>query len=264
MNIVSRSKILRISIVLLFGVNASVSAWEKNAADMKPDEAIEFIKTHAKTADVALSSKAKVKDIFEEIPELKKNYTRLHEKCQEAIDKARIDMPVIEPEDIDEFKEKLADGYIDANEPYASHRYYLKDPFPTDLLTRKESQIHRELWLVLGRFDKDYEDDKIPAEIEYVAAEDLIPTQSQIWLDLVLNNMYKFGIASEENNYILSSAIIIISKEGYILDGHHRFGQVILANPKLKMKCLRVDLPIEKLLKVSRTYGNAIGNEQKQ
>jgi len=41
-------------------------------------------------------------------------------------------------------------------------------------------------------------------------------------------------------------------------------GQAILANPKLKINSLWIPLDIETLILIGRTYGNAIGNEQRK
>ena len=48
-----------------------------------------------------------------------------------------------------------------------------------------------------------------------------------------------------------------------LLDGHHRYGQIMLADPNGTMKVLRVPLGIDMLLKMCRSYGNAIGNTQR-
>ena len=89
----------------------------------------------------------------------------------------------------------------------------------------------------------------------------LIPTQSQIWLENIIPNIIKFGIPTDSSS--IAKAVIIVSKEGYILDGHHRFGQAIIANPSLKMSSLYIPLKIDLLLAMGRSYGNAVGNAQK-
>ena len=93
-------------------------------------------------------------------------------------------------------------------------------------------------------------------------AKKLIPTQSQIWLEKIVNNIIESGIPT--SNSPVANATIIVSKEGYILDGHHRYGQAMIGNPDLKMRCLKVPIDIKLLLKIGRSYGNAIGREQKR
>ena len=103
---------------------------------------------------------------------------------------------------------------------------------------------------------------KVVAEIENVPVKDLRPLQSEIWLELLTDQIFRKGNPKKDPAY--SETIIIISKEGYIIDGHHRYGALMLFDPNIKIKCLRVDLNIDELLKVGRSYGNKIGNEQIQ
>ncbi len=60
-----------------------------------------------------------------------------------------------------------------------------------------------------------------------------------------------------------TKATIIVSRDGYILDGHHRFGQVMLAGPSTKMTSLVIPMGINDLLKMGTTYAAAIGNRPK-
>jgi hypothetical protein len=77
----------------------------------------------------------------------------------------------------------------------------------------------------------------------------------------LVNNIIKFGKPGPGSPIL--NQTIITSKEGYILDGHHRFGQAMLADPDLKLKVLHIPLPISLLLKIGRSYGGAIGNRPK-
>ena len=116
-------------------------------------------------------------------------------------------------------------------------------------------------FLHLGMEDGNKTDDKINAKLTKIAGEKLKPTQSEIWLENVIKNIVKFGVPKAGSP--VTETTIIVSKDGYILDGHHRFAQVVLANPKLKMSALHVPLDIDTLLKIGRSYGNAVGNNQK-
>jgi hypothetical protein len=78
------------------------------------------------------------------------------------------------------------------------------------------------------------ESNGITGRIGYVSVSKLKPTQNQIWLEKLIDNFIRYG-QIDENSEILDNTIII-SKEGYILDGHHRYGQVMLSNPELKIK----------------------------
>jgi hypothetical protein len=202
--------------------------------------------------------------LYKTLPDFDKNYAMLKQKFDNALDIPRIDMPVIEPEDIDRFQKDIVAGHIDIFKPYAKHELFkgretgdLDIIFPKDLKDDERGKT----WLTLGIIDGDPEDDKIVAELKHIAAKDLRPTQSQLWLNKLLKNIFKFGVPKPGASIL--ERTIITSKEGYILDGHHRFGQVILADPFLKLRVLVVPLDISTLLRMGRSYGGAIGNEPK-
>jgi hypothetical protein len=191
------------------------------------------------------------KDLYTIIPDFDENYKKLQKYCKSALDIPRIDMPVIEPNEMKEFDNSLKKGHIDIFKPHVK-----KELFPTKL----NKQTGKN-WLTLGIQDGDKLDDIINGKWTKVPATNLKPTQSQIWLENIIPNIIKFGVPS--NTSPIAKATLIISKEGYILDGHHRYGQAIIANPNLKMNVLYIPLDINTLVKMSRSYGNAIGNKAK-
>jgi len=196
------------------------------------------------------------KDLDNVIPDFDKNYKQLQQKLTKALDIPRIQMPVIEPEDMKKFHDDLVKGKVDIFRPYEGKKLKIVPP-NWKPLPEKEG----EKWITLGIKDGDPNDDKIRAKLESFAGKDLIPLQSQIWLEKLISNIVKYG-PPKEGSPVLSTTIIV-SKEGYILDGHHRFGQVMLADPSLKIKALRIPLDVKFLLKISRSYGAAIGREPK-
>jgi hypothetical protein len=188
------------------------------------------------------------------IPDFDKNYVALQNLYKkDALDIARINMPVIEPNDMKVFNDRLKKGQIDIFKPHALSK---KELFPKNI-SKKEG----EEWVKLGEKDGDPNDDKIPAKITSKSGSALKPLQGQLWLEKLVNNIKKFG-APKAGSPVLETTIIV-SKEGYILDGHHRHGQVMLVDPSLKMKALYVPLDVKTLLKMGVTYGTAIGNKAK-
>lgn len=188
----------------------------------------------------------------EVLPNFDNNYKMLQAKCKKALDVPRIQMPVIEPTDMDEFDRKLKSGKLDIFPPYAKGR----------LLTPAQmSKQEGDEWVELGVKDGHPTDDVVKSKWTSIPAKDLFPTQSQIWLEKVINNIAKFGKPSQSSSVVKTT--IIVSKEGYILDGHHRFGQVMVTDPNLRMKALFIPLEIKMLLEIGRTYGLAIGNQPK-
>ncbi len=221
----------------------------------------------ARTRNVAVfplnSAKKFTKDfIFGKFfPNFDKNYALLQEKCKAAKDIPRIDMPVINSDDIPEFQRKITNGFIDVLPPYSDK--HEKKPktgefiyFPKDLKADERGR----LWLKLGKEDGAIDDDKVFARIEYIAVKDLLPVQSQIWLEVINNDIVRWGLPKEGSESL--EMTIIVSREGYILDGHHRWSKALLVDPNLKIRTLKIDLDINTLLKMGRSYGNAIGNEQ--
>ena len=194
------------------------------------------------------------KTLDEVIPEFDKNYMNLQKACNSALDIPRIEMPVIEPKDMKLFTKQLALGRIDIFRPYKVDNFIKR--FPRDL-----NKKHGKEWVTLGTKDGDKKDDIIKGKWTDISAIKLKPTQSQIWLEKLVSNIVEWGVP--QNGSPITKASVIASKEGYILDGHHRYGQAMLANPTLKLSALWIPLDIKTLLAMGRSYGNAIGNRQK-
>lgn len=219
-----------------------------NVATVPLDKAIEY------SVDTLDKSK-KDMDLEEFLPDFEKNYMTLQKMYKAALDVKRISMPVIEPQDMKKFEERLNKGQVDIFKPFALERN--KALFPKKF----SPKLKGEEWVKLGEKDGDPTDDKIPAKIERIPAKELRPIQSQLWLEKLINNMIKHGRPKQGSS--ITDTTIIASKEGYILDGHHRHGQAMLYDPDLKMKVLKVPLDVKTLLKMGRSYGTAIGNKQK-
>jgi hypothetical protein len=214
-----------------------------NVANTPLDKAIEY----------SISVFGSEEQLYETIPDFDKNYMALQKKYQkEALDIPRIKMPVIEPTDMKLFDKRLRDGKIDIFKPYAlGKQHFPKNP----------SKEKGDEWIYLGQEDGDKNDDKVLAKWTSIPGKELKPLQGQVWLEKLVNNIKKFG-PPKTGSPVLKTTIIV-SKEKYILDGHHRHGQVMLTDPSLKMQSLHIPLDIDLLLKMGRSYGAAIGNEPK-
>lgn len=79
---------------------------------------------------------------------------------------------------------------------------------------------------------------------DFIAAKTLKPLQSAIESDRV--DQMKPGQTKEKP--------MIISKDNYILDGHHRWYQAMMSDEKLHV--IRVSVPMKELLKITKTYPN--------
>lgn len=47
---------------------------------------------------------------------------------------------------------------------------------------------------------------------------------------------------------------VLISKDGYLLDGHHRWAALVSQDPKTKMQVIKIDAPIRELFPLTHKY----------
>ena len=222
-----------------------------NVGAISPKEAIAFAKKSFSEAGL---------DLYELIPDFDKNFALLKKSMGYAKDIPRVMMPVIEPADLTQFRKDLKAGAVDIFKPWAKGKLGNgKFPWYPEL---KGGEDGKE-WVTLGFKDGSEEDDVLRTKPSMVPVKGLKPLQGEIWFDKLIGSLLKFGLP-EPGGFLLTNAVIIVSKEGYILDGHHRFGQAMLTDPNLQIKALKVPLGIELLLKVGRSYGSAIGNVPKE
>lgn len=199
-------------------------------------------------------------DPVADLGDYQRNISMLKRAMGYAKNIPRIQMPVIEPQNIDKFQSDLQNGRVDIFAPWAKEHLEQYGLFAWEKSSPR--MFNDEHYIELGVADGSGSDDVVPARIKRIAAKDLKPLQGEIWFHKVIGNLLNFGIP-EQGGHLTDSAIIIVSKEGYILDGHHRFGQAMTANPNLKLKALYVPIDIDTLLKVGRSYGSAVGNRAK-
>ncbi len=183
-----------------------------------------------KAVDYAVEQFAKVGiDLLKEIPHFERNVEALKQKMTFALDIPRDEMPVIEPEDIRQFVKDIQGGFVDIFAPWADLKELRAlshfEKFPEMLGGDKG-----KLWTSLGQRDGDPFDDQVQARIEMIPVRELKPLQSEIFFDKLVGSLPKFGIP-KPGGFLATSAIIIVSEEGFILDGHHRYGQALLTDP---------------------------------
>lgn len=193
----------------------------------------------------------------QDIPDFSKNYQMLQANIKAySLGKRRAEMPVITPNDIKDFKTRLEKGLLDVNKPFALGQANAADP--EDLI--KSGYGTQETWLILGTKDGNKTDDKTRVSLKRVAVKDMRPIQTQIYLDKVIGKYAKFGVPKSASPIL--NKTMIASKDGYIIDGHHRWAQIYIADPSLKISTMVIDLPIRELLRVSLDYGDSIGNKR--
>jgi len=94
---------------------------------------------------------------------------------------------------------------------------------------------------------------------------DLKPTQKDIYMDNALKKA-KAG-ADPKINWAPWNAAVLVSEDGYLLDGHHRWAATIIYNQQhpedaKAMTIEKVGVPIKQLLKIANAYTDAIGGKR--
>jgi hypothetical protein len=198
----------------------------------------------------------KGQDIDKEMPDFKKNY-QFAKKQAGGGKTQRKDMPVIDEKDIKHFQKKLKGGYIDNEAPFADDTN-AKDPFPKGL-----SGTQAQEWLNNGLEPKDgtWPDDKIKATLKTVPVGKLKPIQKQIYADKSLGITASSGV-SNTKSFLDNHSTFVISKDNFIIDGHHRYLSALMIDPKMPVNVLVVEAPIKKLLPLSLSYSDAVGNRR--
>jgi hypothetical protein len=191
-------------------------------------------------------------DILSEIPDYKERFHHLQSMSKHGHTQ-RKDMPVIDSSDVKELQARLKSGSIDVHTPFL----HTGDPFPSGL-----SKKDADDWVTNGLRDGEMKDDVVNVGMKKVSAGKLFPIQQQIYMTKVLDVIAKFGVQKSEAFVFGGPAIFVCSSNHYIIDGHHRWAQALILNPKKSVNCLVIDLPINKLLPMTLTYGDAIGNKR--
>lgn len=185
------------------------------------------------------------KDISD-IENFDENFNLLKKKVAKGTE-PRIDMPVVSWKQVKAFQQKLVNGELDVKKPFNKDVKDSIGKFPT-----KIKKKDRDIWLDSGEHDGETEDDKVNAKFETVKAKDLTPVQAQIYLSKAIVNFEKFGV-TEDGNFLTQKTLIVDS---------NNWATAMIADSNIKMKVLKVDLKLSKLLKVSKSFGVVMGNKQ--
>lgn len=195
-------------------------------------------------------------DLDKEIPDFDEHF-KLAKKIVKIGRTKRKDMPVINDDDVKAFQKRLEKGYIDINEPFAPETTK-SNPFPEGL---KGLRAQKFLEKGLKKYDGEKTDDIIGVSIRKVPVRKLKPIQRQIYFDKSMGATIKFGVKTTID-FLSNKSFFIISSDNRIIDGHHRFLSGIICDPSIKVNTLSIDLAIDRLLPLSRSYGDAIGNKR--
>lgn len=191
---------------------------------------------------------------FSEITNFKKNFDYTQKLAGKGKTK-RKDMPVIDNDDVDNFKRRLEKGTLDIKAPWAESTLKGK-PFPEGL-----SGYAAQDFLERGLNDGSKNDDVVNVRIEQKKIKDLKPIQKQIYFDKALGLTAKGG-KKATIDFLTKKSFFVTSKDNFIIDGHHRWLSGNILDPEMVVNCLDIDLDLKKLLPLSLSYGDAIGNKR--
>lgn len=181
-----------------------------------------------------------------------KNYDKLKSLAAKGHTK-RKDMPVVGSKQIGELQQRLEQGKLDIID-HKTRKFHNNKAFPSGLSGKKADE-----WLEKGLHDGDLKDDIFTVRKTSKQVGSLTPIQGQIYAEIPIDMVVRRGVAGAVN-YVSKQSLIIVSKDGYILDGHHRWAAGVLLDPKLTIPCMVVDIPKKKLIDILLSYGDAIGN----
>jgi len=117
------------------------------------------------------------------------------------------------------------------------------------------TQAMKDIFTTKGKMDGDPVDDIVKVTKATVPAGKLLPSQSAIYLGKSLG-MAVGGVKGGNLGAIISS-------DGHILDGHHRWAATMLSAPTAKIGGLQAKLQIGDLVPVLRALGDAFGNTRR-
>ena len=90
----------------------------------------------------------------------------------------------------------------------------------------------------------------------------LVPSQNQVFLNQIVSGIEQNGL-SKSIKWVSSQSLFIVSQEGFIIDGHHRYSTGMLLDGGIQVRILRINLPMQELLKVSLDFSdNVAGNKR--
>ena len=122
-----------------------------------------------------------------------------------------------------------------------------------------------KLKTVLGMgFGGDYADTNLKLTEKDIPARALMPSQSEIGFDETLKYI-KQGKDIDtcfEKSVVIKRPVVTFNGT-FIIDGHHRWSQIYVTNPKAMMKCIDVSgalSPIQMLKAMQATIGSNIGD----
>lgn len=107
-------------------------------------------------------------------------------------------------------------------------------------------------FFIKGKLDGNPFDDVVDTKKIPIPAKSLKPSQQEVYLgkslDMAIRGYFGGDLGS------------MVSSDGRIIDGHHRWVATLFSDPNMKLICTQVDLVIGDLVPVLRQAGDVLGN----
>lgn len=97
----------------------------------------------------------------------------------------------------------------------------------------------------------------------YIPTHKLKPVQKEIYLEKAIDLIDCYGYYELKAD-LCRNASVIISKDLYIVDGHHRWLASMLMKPSLGIKVLQIGLRFTELYRPMLAYSNFLQNKRKE
>lgn len=174
-----------------------------------------------------LCMKYQSRAIDDVIPKFDQNYQFVKTKIQIGIYK-RKEMPVVGTSDVKRLQQLIRDDHL-----------HLSDMF--------------------GK-EQGNANDKLRVHVTSEICGKLKPLQKQVYYEKGIVYIAKNGVDGETKG--LENVRLCISKDNYIIDGHHRWLTACLINPKMPIHIFRMGLNGKELLDLMNAYTDHVGNER--
>lgn len=176
--------------------------------------------------DLALKYQSRTIDDL--LPKFDQNYQFVKTKIQIGIYK-RKDMPVVGTSDVKKLQHMLRDDHLHLSDMFGSNEH--------------------------GKGD-----DRLRVHVTSEVCGKLKPLQKQVYYEKGIVYIAKNGVEGETKG--LEKVRLCISKDNYIIDGHHRWLTACLIDPKMPVHVFRIGLNGKELLDLMNAYTDHVGNER--
>jgi hypothetical protein len=98
----------------------------------------------------------------------------------------------------------------------------------------------------------------VKSELVEISASKLKPMQRQVYLTKTLMNIKKHGFSAFKTWLRAKTHHLLVSSDNFLIDGHHRWSSTMIWKPKLKVSCIKANIPKKELLALALHFSDKI------